>query len=174
MKQQDHLIIDFLEILLSNNVISSDESAAIAHNFSLSDHDSLITFLREEGIVEEGKLLEALSMYYQVPSFDVVGQFFDHELVRKFPKGFLLRNGIIPLECDENILIVIAHNPDDPNLLSKIGEHVSYDIQFRVGFEVDIWDAVKEFYDSSLTQVDNEGDYIFDDEIELLDDTELD
>lgn len=174
MKPQDNFVIDFLEILVTNNVISSHESVAIAHNFSLSDHDSLIAFLKEEGVVEADKLLEALSMYFQVPPFDVVGQFFDHELVRQFPKGFLLRNGIIPLECDDSILIMVAHNPNDPELLAKIGEHVSYDIQFRVGFEEDICDAVKEFYDSSLTEVSEDGDYIFDDEIELLDNNDLD
>lgn len=174
MNQQDNFVTDFLEILVSNNIISSHESRAIAHNFASSDHDSLIIFLRQEGLVDPDKLLEALSIYYQVPAFDVVGQFFDHELVRQFPKGFLLRNGIIPLECDENILIVVAHNPNDPDLLVKIGEHVSYDIQFRVGFEDDICDAVKEFYDNSLTAVDADEDYIFNDEIELLDDNDLD
>ena len=34
-----------------------------------------------------------------------------------------------------------------------IGEHVSYDIQFEVGLQTDISDAVEEFYDESVTQV---------------------
>jgi hypothetical protein len=174
MNQQDHFVTDFLEILVSHNVISAHESRAIANNFASSDHDSFIIFLRQEGLVDPDKLLEALSTYYQVPAFDVVGQFFDHELVRQFPKGFLLRNGIIPLECDENILIMVTHDPNDQDILAKIGEHVSYDIQFRVGFKDDICDAIKEFYDISLTEVNEDEDYVFNDEIELLDDNDID
>lgn len=174
MNQHDLFVNDLLEILVSKNFISHNESVAIANNFAASDHDSLVDFLREEGLVEPDNLLDALSAYYQVPAYDVVGQFFDHELLRQFSKGFLLRHGIIPLECDENILIIVAHDPGNPDLLAKIGENVSYDIQFRVGFMDDICDAVKEFYEIALTQVDEDGEYFFEDEIELLDDPDAD
>jgi hypothetical protein len=158
MEARDTFIDAISAILASKGYISSSERTAIADNFSQSDHDSFINFLKEEGIVDSENLLDTLSTYYQVPSFDVVGQFFDHEYLHKFPKGFLLRNGIIPLERDENILIMIAHEPDDPELLPKIGSYVSYDIQFYVGLEVEICDAIKEFYDRALSEVNDEGD----------------
>ena len=69
-----------------------------------------------------------------------------------FPKDMLLRNAIIPLEVDENMMIMVASEPDDPELLFEIGEYVSYDIQFYVGLGRDICDAVKEFYDKSDTE----------------------
>ena len=105
-----------------------------------------------KGLVEEADLLQSLAQYFQVPAFDVVGYFFDTFLLRRFPKGFLLRNALIPLEVDENIMIIIASEPDDSDLLVRIGEHVSFDIQFRVGLRRDICDAAKEFYDKSDTE----------------------
>src|SRR5207244_235001 len=85
-----------------------------------------------EGIIEQEELLEALSEYYQVPSFDVIGYFFETHLLRMFPKDMLLRNEIIPMQVDENMLIVVAANPNNPDLLFEIGENVSYDILFHV------------------------------------------
>jgi hypothetical protein len=62
----------------------------------------------------------------------------------------MLQNSFIPLEDDENIMVVVASDPADSNLLVEIGKYVSYDIQFRVGLHHDILDAIKEFYDESL------------------------
>ena len=36
--------------------------------------------------LDQENLLEALSEYYQVPSFDVVGYFFERHLFHMFPK----------------------------------------------------------------------------------------
>jgi hypothetical protein len=110
-------------------------------------------FLLEEALIDREDLLRALSVYFKLPPFDVVGYFFDTQLLHMFPKDFLLRNAIIPREVDEEIMIMVASEPDLPDLLSQIGEHVSYDIQFEVGLQTDICDAVKEFYDESVTQV---------------------
>ena len=70
----------------------------------------------------------------------------------------LLQNVIIPLEVDENIMVVVTSRPDNPDLLPEIGKYVSYDIQFYVGIGHDICDAVKEFYDMSETEVDDDED----------------
>jgi len=88
----------------------------------------------------------------------VIGYFFDHNLITKFPKGFLLRSRIIPLEVDQNMLIVVASNPDDPGLESKIREYVSYEVNFMVGLNRDICDSVKEFYDPSPSEVPEDVD----------------
>jgi len=137
---------------------SKDEGEALKKAFLESEQEIFDDFLIEEGLIEPDELLKGLSIHYQVPSFDVVGYFFDYDLLHKFPKDFLLRNAIIPLEVDENILIMIASEPDLPNLLEDINEHVSYDVRFYVGLQQDICDAVKEFYDKAPTQVQEDID----------------
>jgi len=150
--------VDLLAILVRLNAITVDDAESIALSFKDSDIDQFDDFLLEEGVVEEEYLLQALSDYYQVPSFDVVGYFFERHYVRMFPKEILLRHRLIPLEVDENIMIMVTSNPNDATLLQEIGQHVSYDIRFYVGIGRDICDAVKEFYDKSDTEDETDQD----------------
>lgn len=146
------------DVLVKLGMLPNHEKLAIEKAFKDSGQAVFDDFLIEEALIEREDLLRALSVYFKVPSFDMVGYFFETHLLHMFPKGFLLRNAIIPREVDEQIMIMIASEPDLPDLLSQIGEHVSYDIQFEVGIQTDICDAVKEFYDESLTQVSLDED----------------
>ena len=148
----------FTKILVQHKIIKPDEAKSLKKAFKESSKANFDEFLIDEGLVEKDAVLAALSQYYHVPAFDAVGYFFDHQLVRMFPKVFLRSNAIIPIERDENILVVLASNPNDQNLLPLIGQYVSYDIQFRVGIQQDIYDAIQEFYDQSLASVDYDQD----------------
>lgn len=142
------------KILVKRKVIKADEAQSLRQSFRDSPKPNFDEFLLDEGLVDKDDLLPALAEYYEVPAFDAVGYFFDHQLVRMFPKIFLRSNSIIPVERDENILIMLASDPKNPNLLSRIGQYASYDIQFRVGLQQDIFNAIQEFYDQSLTGLD--------------------
>src|SRR6266403_3879083 len=150
--------LSFLRILAELKFITAEDAVKLLAAYHESDVDQLDEFLLSEGILEIEELLEALSEYYQVPSFDVNGYFFERHLLRMFPKDMLLRSEIIPMQVDENIMIVVAAKPDNPDLLFEIGENVSYDIRFYVGIARDICDAVKEYYDKADTEVDEDED----------------
>ena len=158
MEKKEAFTQGLAEILVKNKVVAASEAQSMIGMFKDSIKETFDDFLLEEGLVEESDLLKALSQYYQLPSFDVVGYFFDHNLITKFPKGFLLRSGIVPLEVDQNMLIVIASNPEDVGLESAIRDFVSYDVNFMVGLKRDIADAVKEFYDLSPAEVEEDVD----------------
>ena len=149
---------DLSEILERQKVITHDESLALKKAFKDNEADQFDDFLLQEGLVEEGVLLKALSVHYQVPAFDVVGYFFDHNLLTKFPKEFLLSEGIVPLEVDNDILSVVASEPDKEGLESMIRDYVSYDVVLMVGLRRDIGDSVKEFYDESPSEVEGDQD----------------
>lgn len=151
MIDQQKFAHDIAIILMKNKVVSGQEAENLQKMFSESSHDWFVEFLLEEGLVNKEEILKALSSYYQVPSFDVEGYFFDHLLVRDFPKGFLLRHNIIPVEIDQNILMIVASDPSNEDLLTALRQYTSEDIQFYVGIARDIEDAVKEYYDKSLT-----------------------
>ncbi|MGI9570974.1 MAG: hypothetical protein ACR2PH_14850 [Desulfobulbia bacterium] len=144
-------------IFVEHNIFTSEEIKTIQEEFDDSPKELFADFLLEQGLINQDDLLEMLSKYYSAPLFDVTGHFFDTFLLHKFPKDFLLRNAVIPLELDENILIVVASNPD-VGLASKMREHVSYDIRFLVGLHRDICDGVKEYYSESLTEVVEDED----------------
>lgn len=142
-----------IDALVEQGVIDQGSIAEIEKSFGPSSQQALDSFLLEEGLVEKDVLLKALAEYYQVPAFDVVGHFFDTNLLQKFPKGFLLRNAVIPLMVDENMLVVVANEPERSGLESELRGFVSYDINYRVGIARDICDAVKEYYDISVTEI---------------------
>ena len=167
MKKSAEFVHKLTNILVKNKVIAQQEAKNLQQSF-----ENKITaggfdyFLLDQGLVSVKNLLEALSEYYQVPYTDVTGLFFERDMLHKFPKDFLLTHYIVPLELDDNnLMIMVAGQPDAPGLLQAIGTIVPYDIQFTVGLHWDITDAVKEYYDKSVTQEDpddQDQDYFFD------------
>lgn len=158
MDKNKEFIDGLVKILQDRKILKPEESASVKESFEKSEGDQFDEFLIQEGIVQESDLLMALGQYYKVQPFDVVGYFFNHALITKFPKDFLLREGIIPVEVDNDILSVIASDPESEGLESRIKEFVSYDVVFMVGLRRDICDAVKEFFDTSISDVEYDED----------------
>ena len=145
-------------ILLRNKVISDKEAYNLQRLFKESAKEDFDDFLLEQGVVAKEVILKALGQLYKVPAVDVVGHFFQSFLLHKFPKDILHRYAFIPMDLEDDILVVVASEPDDPRLMSIIGEYVSYDIRFAVGLKRDITDAVTEFYDQAVTEVPQDID----------------
>jgi hypothetical protein len=141
-------------------VVTSQQSRDLKKNFEGRSDVYFEDFLLEEGLIDKEAILKALSEYYATPSMDPVGYFFDHYLLIKFPKDLLLRSLAIPIEViDDNILMVLANDPSDEEIIAQLGRYVSYDIEFRVGIASEIIESIEEFYDKSLT------DRVLDDDV---------
>lgn len=151
-QSKDTFVQDICNHMVKIKATTAQEAQILQKSFAESAHENFEEFLLDEGLVERSDLLRALSLHYKVPSFDVDGFFFNCMLLRQFPKDFLTRSGIIPVEVDENMLIVVAAEPEFPGLESQMRNFVSYEIEFFVGIKRDIWEAVDEFYDKSLTE----------------------
>ncbi len=136
-------------ILTERHYISFNEALALQQAFGERDDITFEDFLIEEGVVDKSDLLEALSQYYGVPQCDVVGIFFDHYLMRLFPKDILLNHLMIPYQREGDTLWVVAAEPNDPHILVVLGNYISHDIAFMVGIAQDIRDAIREYYDQS-------------------------
>jgi hypothetical protein len=152
MEKKHIFIRDLTAILVRQKAIEEKEAEALIKLFADRSSDTVDNFLLDEGLIEKIQLLRALSTYYKAPYVDVVGYIFNPLLVREFPKDFLLRNSIVPMEVDDEILIVIASDPEAVGLESSIREYVSYGVEFMVGLSRDIEDEVKEYYDKSPTE----------------------
>jgi type IV pilus assembly protein PilB len=153
MEKKETFVHDLSSILLKHGIFSEREIRSLQKSFKEASQETFDEFLLDEGLIEKEDLLKALSEYYKTPAIDLAGYFFQTFLLRKFPKEVMLRNTFIPLEVDQNFMIVVAGEPDNPELLSVIGKYVSYDIQFRVSIQQDIIDAIREYYDKSDTEV---------------------
>jgi len=158
MIRKQSFIDGIIKILVDYKVITEQNAQALKRDFKESSKENFDEFLLETGLVEKNELLDALSRYYKVPSIDVEGVFFDTLLLNKFAKDVLHRYGFIPLELDENILVVVASEPDDEELLPIIGQYVSYGVRFLVGLRRNITDAITEYYDEAATEIQPDED----------------
>lgn len=158
MEKRESFAHALCAIFEKRGLISPKESHLLQDSFKKSTKEAFDDFLLEEGLMSKENILKALSELYQVPAVDVTGYFFESFLLRKFPKDVLHRNAFIPMQVDENIMAVVASEPDDPRLLPIIGRNVSYDIQFRVGIRRDITDAISEYYDTADTEIQEDVD----------------
>lgn len=164
----------FVDILKQQNSIKEEEQKSLKQDFKDRSKESFIYFLLDEGIVPKEEILNALSKYFNVPSFDVNGYLFQHNLVSAFPQDFLTSAGVIPLEEDNDILIVIASEPDTPGLESRVREYTDSDVEFYVGIKRDIWDAIREFSQDPVNEeeVEQEEDEFIQDNSSIVDDFE--
>ena len=158
MKKNASFAKELTHILLKNKVVSDKEAYNLQKLFQESSKENFDDFLLEQGLASKEDLLKALSQLYKVPAVDVDGYFFQTFLLHKFPKDILHRYAFIPMEADDDIMSVVASEPDDPRLLPLIGNFVSYDIVFRVGIRLDITDAISEYYDNAITEVPQDID----------------
>jgi hypothetical protein len=155
---ENNFEVGFLKTLAELKLITAEDAVKLLAAYHESDVDQFDEFLLSEGILDTENLLQALSHYYQVPSFDASGYFFERHLLLMFPKDMLMRHEIIPMQIDENMMIMVAAQPDNPDLLFEIGEYVSYDIRFYVGIARDVCDAIEEYYDKADTEIDEDED----------------
>lgn len=132
-------------------MISRLDEQTLVEEFKKNPAESFEEFLLDEELLSKQDLLKALQKYYDVPSIDLAGFFFDHDLVHLFPKEVMLNNQFIPYIVDGDLLIVIAADPSNEDLDEIIGRSVSYEVGYMVSIPHDITNAIKEFYDESLT-----------------------
>ncbi len=147
MEKIHDFVADLAAILVEDQVVSATEAQAMIADFKNDSQESFEDFLLTEGLVLKDDLLLALSRYYEVPAIDVQGSFFDASLVQSFPKDFLLKYGAIPLELDQEVLMVVTYNPNQEDLAGKFELYLPNVVEFRVGFLTDIRDAIREYFD---------------------------
>lgn len=154
--QQEEIIHDILNILCDQEVLNREDTVELEHEFKKSNLEYFEDYLVDEDIVQKEDLLKVLQQYYNVPAMDVLGEMFDHDLLRKFPKDVLLRNCCIPYRQDGALLIMVASNPLNEDLDEILGEFVSYDFQYYVGIPRHIDMMIKDFYQDELYTEDYE------------------
>ena len=178
MESGKRFVPDLVAILVENKVIGAKEGQAMVANFGSQLDVTFDEFVLSTGLVSKEDLLLALSQLYEVPAVDVQGYFFDIGLVKSFPKEFLLEYGVIPLEVDEDLMTVVAFEPDLPGLDRKLEEYGAYVIEFRVGLLQDILDAIRDAYDEEIVTLDgftskDASELIEEDDLDLLPDESI-
>ena len=156
MEKNSSFVSRFAQALVKNNVMQEAEAQSFIKEFKGRAKGNVVSFLLSEGLVEREDILKVLASIFSVPSFDVSGHFFNHELLLMFPKEFLLKHCLIPLDIDEDILTVVMSNPEDEKAIEEIGNYVNYNITIDVGISDHIIEAIKQYYDEDVITSDIE------------------
>lgn len=171
MEKTNSFVVRFVEALVKNDIMQEAEAQSFVKEFKGRAKGNVVSFLLEEGLVEREDVLKALASIYSVPSFDVSGHFFNHEMLLLFPKDFLIKHSIIPLDIDEDILTVVMSNPDDEKTIEEVGNYVNYNITVNVGIQDHIIEAIKQYYDEDVITSDIDD---MDDDCQDCDDDDSD
>ena len=154
MAKKQMFVNQLADALIKLQVFSADEAESLVKEFQGRAKGRIDDFLLDEGIVDRETLLKALQTVYNVAPFDVRGHFFNHQLLLFFPKDFLINQGFIPLDVDDEIMTIVMSNPDDEETLDTLSRYVSYNVNVFVGIRRDIADAVEEYYDEDVVTSD--------------------
>jgi hypothetical protein len=170
-----HFVSRVAQSFVKLKVMSAVEAESFEKEFSGRTSDRVDEFLLDEGIVDRETFLKVLQSVYGVSSYDVRGYFFNHQILMLFPKDFLENKAIIPLDIEDDILTVVASNPEDDEILSVIGNYVPYSVNVMVGIKRDILEAIEEYYDEDVVTSDiedeesEETDELSEDESDIID-----
>lgn len=167
------LIYRLAEFLAEKGYIAASEVPALAKDFKGTDLYNFEQFLLEQGIVDKAQLLSALSAFYEVPSFDVMGYMFDHSRVTMFPKEVLLKHIFLPIDVDEYIIAIVAANPHDAAIYDIVRELVPFAAEFRVGIARDIIDEIRAFYQEAPDDLTLTPEQDLEDLYDIVDGEEL-
>ncbi|MBP6892694.1 hypothetical protein KBB68_03900 [Candidatus Babeliales bacterium] len=154
MVKKQMFISKLADAFVKLQIFSADEAEGLVKEFQGRAKGRIDDFLLDEGMIDREKLLKALQVVYGVAPFDVRGHFFNHQLLLFFPKDFLLNQGFIPLDVDDEIMTIVMSNPEDEETLDTLSRYVSYNVNVFVGIRRDISDAIEEYYDEDVVTSD--------------------
>jgi hypothetical protein len=154
MAKKQVFVTRLADAFVKLQVFSADEAESLVKEFQGRAKGRIDDFLLDEGIVDRETLLKSLQAVYSVAPFDVRGHFFNHQLLLFFPKDFLLNQGFIPLDVDDEIMTIVMSNPEDEETLDTLSRYVSYNVNVFVGIRRDISDAIEEYYDEDVVTSD--------------------
>lgn len=170
-----HFVSRIAQALVKLKVMSALEAESFEKEFSGRSKARVDDFLLDEGIVDRENLLKAIQAVYNIPSYDVRGHFFNHQILMLFPQDFLVNKAVIPLDIEEDILTIVVSNPEDDETMEMIGNYVPYSVNVLVGIRRDIIDAIEEYYDEDVATSDiadedsEEIDELAEDESDIVD-----
>jgi len=157
MEKREQFAERLSAILIKNKDLSVKDAIRLREDFNNRGKDTFDYFLLTEGLVSKQGLLTALSEYFEVPAIDLTDyELTDPILSRLFPRELLLQHCCIPVEVDEDELLVVTADPTNEEMVAELATLVSYDIQLAVGLKQQIIDEIRDMYDGSATLEDPE------------------
>ncbi len=124
-------------ILVEMGTITSAEVEMLLEKLQIDGKNFGETGLAE-GFFNEEQLAQALARQFGYEFVDLKTTFLDPELMALLPAGVPLRNKLVPLRRDDDVLTVAVANPTDVQMLDHLEMQLGLRLQLKVASRTQI------------------------------------
>ncbi len=134
------------EILLANEVITHEQlSDALRWQRSHPDED-VGNILLSRGIVNESQLLAAYAQRLDVPLVEKDLVVKRPEVLKLVPESLARRYGIMPLDINNNKILIAVSNPEDMSVIEDVKMSSRMDVSFLLSPRENVNGAIERYY----------------------------
>lgn len=134
------------EILLTNEVITHEQlSDALRWQRSHPDED-VGNILLSRGIVNESQLLAAYAQRLDVPLVEKDLVVKRPEVLKLVPESLARRYGIMPLDINNNKILIAVSNPEDMSVVEDVKMSSRMDVSFVLSPRENVNGAIERYY----------------------------
>lgn len=140
------------EILLQNNMIT-EEQLQYALKIQKSKGKRIGDMLVELGYISEQELAIALSERLNIPYADLTKFKIKVNALELLSKSYSEKNKIIPIECNDKMVVIATSEPMNFYLMEEIGIRTGLSVKFVLATKTAIENAISQNYNEISSEV---------------------
>jgi type IV pilus assembly protein PilB len=134
------------EILLEDGLITHEQLMEALQIQKSDDQNRKIgEILVEKGYVDDKQMTEILADIYQLPYVDLSEVLIDESVFQKVPSDMLHRYKVIPINMEDQFIVVATHNPLDVSAFQEIQYACGFQVKPVMASTQDIADHLEKF-----------------------------
>ncbi|MDO8489100.1 MAG: GspE/PulE family protein, partial [Candidatus Omnitrophota bacterium] len=143
MPQKNDILIG--QLLISKGIITSEQLEEGLCEQEKTCH-FICTILVRLGFTTQEKVLTALSEQLNIPYLNLKDRDIDPLVIKKVPAKFASYYKIIPVEIDNNVLVIAMIDPLDVRTLDDIRLLLGMEVRGVLSSETEIQEAIRKYY----------------------------
>jgi type II secretion system protein E len=143
MPQKNDILIG--QLLISKGIITPEQLEEGLREQEKAGH-FICTILVRLGFTTQEKVLATLSEQLSIPCLNLKARDIDPLVIKKVPAKFASYYKIIPVEIDNNVLVIAMIDPLDVRTLDDIRLLLGVEVKGVLSSETDIQEAIRKYY----------------------------
>ncbi|MDP3041485.1 MAG: hypothetical protein Q8N62_01940 [Candidatus Omnitrophota bacterium] len=143
MPQKNDILIG--QLLINKGIITAEQLEEGLREQKKTGH-FISTILVRLGFATQEKVLTTLSEHLNIPYLNLKARDIDPLVIKKVPAKFASYYKIIPVEIDNNVLVVAMIDPLDVRTLDDIRLLLGVEVRGALSSETEIQEAIHKYY----------------------------
>ncbi len=133
------------QILTTQGTITKEQLAEALH-LQRQDGGLLGEILIKLGYANEGEIVEAILTQYNIPYLSPDNYNINQSVIKLIPRDLVIEHCFIPVDINENFLLVIMANPFDKEIIGRIEEISKHKTKSFIATSSQIRKAIEKYY----------------------------